>query len=357
MQYVLRLAVVLLLLSSCNKYKAKYPYSLRDFNPELREQLEMVVSNGGMCNDRIYDSSLVVVKQSSIADLEKLADCEHPIIRAYAFTLLCHIRDSSTRKILFNHLDDTAYISNCRGEWGEQTDYVADYFIYQTEEISNIPDSILRDEVILNHSNLSHAYLFISDLENHEEKYYDVIKEMTNIKGRKQNAYDLELLALSALSKYNRKEDIPLIAEKLSTTWRSAKSEYCFYLIERNPDTAYFSILELYYRIISRENNIGARQYIFYTGRSGLGIKYNSFLEALVRYKNKKSSEMIADILKREIYPVDLSNSPKGENYHYKIYTLLKANECAEYINLINQLKPEALKFEKQQKGKLIPVL
>ena len=83
-----------------------------------------------------------------------------------------------------------------------------------------------------------------------------------------------------------------------------------------------------------------------------LGEKYDSFLAALISYKNKRSSEIIDTIIKRKLYPLPFSS---GKNYPYIIYDLLKENECPEYKRLINLLRPGAVVIEKEQDKFRIP--
>ena len=49
MQILIKSLIVIVLLGGCKTYKSKYPYSLTDFNPELRVYLEKIIQNGGMC--------------------------------------------------------------------------------------------------------------------------------------------------------------------------------------------------------------------------------------------------------------------------------------------------------------------
>lgn len=355
MQILIKSLVFIVLLSGCKTYKAKYPYSLSDFNPELRVHLEKIVENGGMCEgeynaDREYivpETYTYLSEKTSVKDLYKLINSEHPVLRAYAFNILCDKEDSSINQILLNHLDDTAIVTVCRGEWGEKYAFVSDYFISQSERNTKILKSDLTDKVIKNHSYLSYAYFFIEDLENLEEKYYPVIKQMTK-NPRGVHWYDKLEVGLYVLSKYKKSEDVSFIANQLSTHWRSFSGygNHCFSIITNNPDTAYFKILEAFYRNISRPSTKEELQYNFYNSWYKLAEKYDSFLRALVSYKNKRSSEMIDTIIKRDLIPYNFS---RGETYHYTVYKLLKENECPEYKRLIKLLEPKAIAIEKER--------
>ena len=110
MQYLIKLAVVIVLLSACNSYKTKYPYSLNDFRPELRMHLEKIIENGGMCdydnNENVFpDYYRYFSEKISVEDLHKLIICEHPILRAMAFGYLRE-KDSLNISQLFNYCLD-----------------------------------------------------------------------------------------------------------------------------------------------------------------------------------------------------------------------------------------------------------
>ena len=359
MQSIFKLLILILLFAGCKTYKTKYPYSLSDFNPELRMRLEKIVQNGGLCDITNEDDSAspeyykYFSEHVSVDELHKLIICEHPLIRAFAFHYLCYKDSSNIDKILLDHLDDTAIITYCMGEFGETYVSVSDYFIGQSRMKTTILKSDLKDNVITNHTYLSNAYRFISELENPEEKYYLTIKQMAK-NPRGIHWYNEKGIALYALSKYNKKEDISFIAEGLSRIWNLYDYNYdsCFSIIVQNPDTAYFKIIERFYRGISREQTNEELQYTFYNSWSKLSEKYDSFLAALISYKNKRSSEIIDTIIKRKLYPLDFSS---GKKYPYIICDLLKENECPEYKRLINLLKPGAVVIEKEQDTFRIP--
>ena len=230
MQLLIRCLILIIIFVGCKSYKTKYPYSLSDFNPELRERLDKILQNGGLCDYPSDENNIpeyydFLIKKTSAKDLYYLINCEHPILRAFAFYCLVNREDSAINQILLNHLDDTAIITRCWGEFGEDYTYVSDYFISLSERNTKILKAYLKDEVITNHSYLSHAYFFIDELEHPEEKYYKIIKKMVENPGLSY-AKGGETVALTALSKYNKKEDIPFIAEKLSQSWSLSDYNY-----------------------------------------------------------------------------------------------------------------------------------
>ena len=361
MQILIKSVVLIILLAGCKTYQTKYPYSLSDFDPKLRTHLEKIIKNGGLCDyDYSYEQDLpdyydYLTKETSAKDLYRLINCEHPVLRAYAFNCLVEREDTAINHILLDHLDDTAIITRCMGEFGEDYIYVSDYFISQSNRNSKILKEHLANKVITNHTYLSYAYFFVADLETPEEKYYSIIKQMAKEPGGIR-ATERETIAIRALSKYNKVEDIPFIAEKLSPNW--TLSEYnqdsCFSIIAHNPDTAYFKIIERYYRMIARPQGREELQNTFVSHYFKLESKYGSFIDALISFKNKKSSAITDTILQRKLYPFYFS---RGEDYRYLIYSLLKKNECPEYKKLIAVLQPEAIAIEKKRaKYQLYPM-
>lgn len=371
MQILIKSFIFIVLLGGCTTYKAKYPYSLADFNPELRVHLEKVIQNGGMCDLDNYDESPApeyykyFSEKVTTNDLHKLVDCEHPILRAIGFSYLRGKKDTDLSQILLNHLDDTAIITICNGEFGPGYSTVSDALISMSRRDSVIFKSILTEEVITKHPYLSHAYEFINEIEKPAEKYYTIIRNMAKIDGSVlwlHNLYNKKEIGLYALSKYRKKEDISYIANELSRYWRlfSGYYNYSFKIIEQNPDTAYFKIIEDYYRYISGNRTKMNLQLGFYDSYWKIGEKYDSFLTALASFKNKRSSEIIEAITILELYPdnsyFQFSYS-YSSNYTYRIYNLLKENECPEYKKLIKLLKPKAMAYEKEMAKDPVPVM
>ena len=361
MQLLLRCLVLIFFFAGCKTYQTKYPYSLSDFNPELRERLEKIIQNGGLCDIPTFSSEEnnipeyydYLIKKTSANDLYRLINCEHPVLRAFAFNCLIERKDPATNKILLTHLDDTAIITRCMGEFGEEYTYVSDYFISRSERNSKILKADLIDKVMMEHPYLNHAYFFIDELKNPEEKYYPIINKMAK-NARNFYKVERETIAVRALARYNKREDIPLIAEKLSQSWSLSDYHYdsCFSIIVNNPDTAYFNIIERFYRIISYPQSREEIQNNFTTNYSKLDQKYDSFLAALISFRNKKSSAIAEIIIKRELYP---SYSSRGVDYRYQVYKLLKKNECPEYKKLTSILQPDATAYEKERTKYQLP--
>ena len=265
MRPYLILPALVFVMTACTRYQSKYTYSISDFKPELRKNLEAIVQSGGMCNDDGSDKFYTLLENVSDADLEKLTLSEHPLLRAASFAVICsrndprrnktsieypsdRIRDAEQRansdkidKILLSHLDDTAIITHCLGEWGNQYTYVSDFYLQRSMWKTRIQKGWLADEVLRNHNYLHHALRFLETVPKDSDKYYDAIKQIVN----RNNffSYYQGFRALTILSAYKKPDDVPLIAERLSRAW-GHQDEGAFDLIRKNPDTAYFKIVE-----------------------------------------------------------------------------------------------------------------
>ena len=364
MQNILRLVAITIILSCCDNYKTKYPYSIAHFRTELRPYLEKIVEAGGHCDERKFPIYQYLSENASVKELQQLTLSEHPLLRATAFRILCNmggrgkeviyatdLNDSAynnalrknsdlTDNLLLEHLDDTAIITYCAGEWGDRPIYVSDYYLDQSEGKTKIIDSLLEDEVIKKHNYLNHAYEFIKYLKKKKENYYTIIKAMVI----RDNAWtkDEQYQILAELSEYKKPEDVALIAHKLPhfNKWNSHNS---FFIIERNPDTAYFKFLKNFY-LMFKNTRINKEFAIPYNNSLDFQDKYLSFLSALAAYKNQQCLDILIEILDKKIYPeVQFSY----DELKWRIYNTLKEYECPLYNKLIVSLKTKALEYKK----------
>lgn len=342
MRHILRLAVAYILLSSCNSYKAKYPYSIGNFRPEVRSILEKIVQRGSTSS--YYSEQLE--KSCSLEELRSLFKCEHPVIRACTFPALIAKDPNNIETILFSSLDDTAIISYNRGEFGIPRVYCADYYLYSMKYNSKIEEQKIFDSLLLHHTNLENTFNELRDKDSLPEKYYTIVKSMAlktidseswygnpNI----SSEYEKEDAILIALSKYKRKEDVEFILRHLNfnteTTWQ---------IIQDNPDTAYFNVINDFFTQIIKSSEISeTRLQLLFYGYRNLGKNFPSFLKALAKYKNEKSLKIFLKILKQKLYPIP-SRRFSAETFKAELYDILIEENCSVYYNLIKQLKPSA---------------
>jgi hypothetical protein len=243
-------------------------------------------------------------------------------------------------KILLGHLDDTAIITYCAGEWGNQYTYVSDYYldrINRRRGKTEISNSVLADEVLRNHNYLHCALRFLEADVTDSRKYYSAIKQIANRNNFFTNYEKFQILSI--LSAYKKPDDVPFIAERLSRAW-GEHDDGAFDLIRKNPDTAYFKILEKYYSILSRRKTWDYSKVTFMGTWEKIRDNYEPFLSALLAYKNQRSADIAADIIKRQLYPP--GDSLRKESNEELMYSLLKENECPAYSELIRLLKPTA---------------
>jgi hypothetical protein len=321
MNYLLKFAVIIILLNACNTYKTKYPYSLADFKPELRVHLEKIVENGGMCDgkyDSIENYTLpdyynYLYKNTSGKDLENLINSEHPLLRAYAFNVLCQKNNPSINKILYAHLDDTAIISYCAGEFGSSNTTLADYFLDQSRKHTSILTQTLVDTIIFKHPYLIHAVTFLSRFVGNDEKYYPPLKKIVENKYPWHYNYKEELLVL--LSKYKKNTDTSRIAKELNRKW-FRKEDKKFPLIEDNPVASYFYSIENYYKKLLAFYEKKYLQDEFIRDEK-FARAFENFISATAAYKSKRSADILTDILNRKIYA---RSQNKDKNNYGDIY-------------------------------------
>ncbi|NOT94119.1 hypothetical protein [Ferruginibacter sp.] len=340
MQQLLKLTVLFALLSGCNTYKTKYPYSLDDFRPELRKHLEKVVEMGiaGAYYSKEFN------EQCSIADLKKLLKCEHPLIRAEAFSLLINKDTSNIKELLLSSLDDTAIISVDHGEWGIPTMYCADYYYNQVSDMKRSKMPEMLNILFEKHPYLNITFAKLGTADSLPEKYHDAIKQMAvNVinqrggNGAPYITYEYEKPndILFALSKYKSKNDIVFIKDHLyyakDNSWK---------IISNNPDSTYFGFVEEYYDRLkgAKKSSPESLQIAFF--RQDRGKYYEDFLITLAKFKNKESAEMFSEILKERIFP---NRGTIGDNeFECLLYDVLKQDSCEEFKALIQTLKPLA---------------
>jgi hypothetical protein len=355
MQYILRFAALVIVLSSCNSYKTKYPYSLSDFKPELRIHLEKIVENGGMCDSK-YDPDqnytapeyyIYLFKKTSDTDLQKLINCEHPILRAYAFNILCQKKNSSINQILVNHLDDTAVISYCAGEFGPRITTVSDYFLDQSKRKTTILKSVLIESVITKYPYLIHAATFFLREIDTDEKYYPALKKI--IQNKYPWHYNLEEELINELSSYKKNEDTSKIANALKNKWFK-KEEYKFQLIENNPVGAYFFAIEKYYNQLLKFDEQKLLQHEFIRDND-FEIIFGQFIDAAASFRSKKSAAVLSAILNKKLYPVspgDNKEDSRNFHFHYILLNAISKYKCEHYENLLAAIEPKAEVYRKK---------
>jgi hypothetical protein len=341
MQQLLKLTVLFILLSGCNNSKTKYPYSINDFRPELRKDLEKIVEYGIAYPYETSEEDEKFNKKCSVDDLRKLMQCEHPLIRARAFIQLVKKDSANIEAILLASLNDTAIIAVDDGEWGTPMMYCADFYLDQTHGKTKIKWKKIFDTLVTKYPNLHTTFNELTITDTLPEKYYDAVKSMAVNHGGAfymSHGNKTKTDILFALSKYKRKDDINFIKDHLRYS-----DLYFWLLLQNNPDTAYFSILKKYLEPLQRAKKRGGEylQTAFW-GIQSKGENFEDFLITLAKFKNKESAEMFSVILKERIFPVSAVRRLLDNEFECILYDALKTAYCDEYESLIKSLKPFA---------------
>lgn len=330
MQQLLKLTVLFILLSGCNTYKTKYPYSLDDFRPELRKHLEKIVSNPFL-DDIDEDAANYLDNHTSEKELRKIIKSEHPILRAIAFKYFSLRKSVDFSKILIENLDDTAlaFISRYSGD----ITTVADYYIDKSEGHSTILKSDLMDEVINNHPYLYYAAHFFQLKSLAKEKYYPALKRI--ITAEYPLHYRIRRELIMKLSAYKKNDDTAFIAQRLRNS-RAQDAAANFVLVENNPIDEYFFLIEKFYKKILyfKEKESLQQEFIRY---ENFHEAFENFILANAAYKSKQSAEILTDILNRKLYGHSINDKHNyGDIYFQHILAeALKKYNCIFYTPLL----------------------
>ncbi|MBP6024043.1 hypothetical protein [Ferruginibacter sp.] len=340
MQQLLKLTALFILLSGCNTYKTKYPYSLDDFKPELRKHLEKIVSNP--FPDNIDEAAANYLdNHTSEKELRKIIKSEHPLLRAVAFKYLSLRESVDFSKVLLENLDDTAFVSDYSGD----VTTVADYYIAKSRGHSTILKSDLMDEVINKHPYLSYAANFVQYEAPSNEKYYVSLKKIIAapypLHSRSRNGL------ITKLSEYKKNEDTSSIAFEISRNWYGNEPEK-FALIENNPIDNYFFVIEKFYTHILHFNQRGLLQEMFWRDQD-LERTFKNFIAATAAYKSKRSAEILLDIVKKKLYNKStasfIDKNRLELEFKYHLLEDIKRYNCKYYKNIFPLIEEGAKKF------------
>jgi hypothetical protein len=355
MQYILRLASIILVFTSCNSYKTKYPYSINDFKPEFRKHLQNTVNLGIWGAGYSLDDSRYAEefnKYCSVTDLKKLLHSEHPLLRAMAFWLLIDKDSNNIEHLLLTSLDDTAIISVNHGEFGITTEYCADYYLETTKGYKKIKRQKILDILVEKHPRLQTTFFELAGADSLPEKYYPAVKQMAinfflnrnTDNGAPYITYEDEKAnaILFALSKFKKKEDIDFIKRKLIP-----HHNYTWQLIKRNPDIGYFSILNNIFKDLEEAKASGP-EYLQnrFSGKFAEAKKFQEILVVLSKYTTTESAAIFSKIIAQKLYPSSYYRNPGA--FECSIYDLLKRTDTEAFQSLIVTLKPIAEAFKQQ---------
>ena len=232
-----RLLLLPCLFLSC-KSGIRAPYTVRDFRATLQPYLRSVITQGYL---GYSDATAFIRKNATTAELRQMTLSEHPLLRGIALRELLNRPEVDHFDLIMHHLEDTALISVDMGEWGLRHRMVSDDLIHNAKWKTEADRKKTADAIITQHDYLESAYSALSMIDT-AAKYYPHIKSMSV---RDKPNWDLES-AWYALARYRRPEDARLIRDILVS--RVGLIGETLALISDFPDTAYFPLLQLYYR-------------------------------------------------------------------------------------------------------------
>lgn len=335
------LLTLIVCLFSCKNEQGK-SYAIKDFRKSLQPFLFKIVSEGIVT---YHDSS--DIKSITDDELIRLGKSENAILRATALGEMLDRSSFNPFNIVMKHLDDTAIVATDNGEFGIKFETVSDYLIGRAEwETTQARDKTI-ESVLTKHNYLSSAYNILTKTEV-QEKYYPYIKDMATRPRRldRYDGYELAFYeieyALYGLAKFQKKEDVQIIRNKLmKNVWEL--SDVSFRLMKEFPDTAYLDVLQTYHR----------RQFYKFSGIRPHGFTgYNAdraapedFIEALVVQQNDRSAKLLDTIL---TYLPKYACMPDKENIINIVKEQIWQHPCPAYVRLREKVKPKAEEILKE---------
>jgi len=293
--------ILAIIATSCVRNK-QYPYKTSDFRPDLRKQLEKLVSENQLpSKDTVARNFLE--KECTKEELLQILNCENPLLRIVAYRTIVNRQDKDFLKILLTHLNDTAKVTWWYYDDAADVFSVSDLMIRKAEDRNKLTQKekdILVDSVLLKYPYLRVSTWMIQDIYP-QEKYYSLIKKRANIKTERCGE---QMSACYALSKFKKKEDIPLLKEKFIKCDVDC-SEWTFKAIIAFPDTAFLPVLTRYF-----EKEIRKKKQHCYDE-----LKY--YCQAVAQYRNQESLKILTLLTKKETYP-DSWYLPQNKEYVFK---------------------------------------
>ena len=329
------LATLIVCIFSCKNKQGK-SYAIKDFRKSLQAFLNKWVSEGIVT---YHDSS--DIKSITDDELIRLGKCENPILRATALREMLDRSSFNSFDIVMKHLDDTAIVATDNGEFGIKFETVSDCLIGRTSWVTAQARDKTIESVLTKHNYLSSAYNILTKIEA-QQKYYPYIKDMATRPRRldRYEGYELAFYqieyALYGLAKFQKKEDVQIIKDKLMKhVWEL--SDVSFRLMKEFPDTAYLDILQAYHR----------RQFYKFSGIRPHGFTgYNAdraapedFIEALVVQQNDRSAKLLDTML---TYLPKYTCLPDKENIINEVIEQIWEHPCPAYVRLREKIRYKA---------------
>jgi hypothetical protein len=333
---------LLVCMYSCNSKRGD-TYAIKDFRKSIEPFLVKIATEGLVT---YHDSAQT--NRITDEELKRLGQSENPVLRATAYQEMLDRDSFNDLELVMNHLGDTAIVPVDHGEFGIWFQTVSDYIIQQTTWETLADKNKTIEQVLTKHNYLRSAYIILSLLEP-QEKYYPYIRDMA-IRPRRLDPYegyelgfdDIEY-ALYGLAKFRKKEDIPIIKNKLlQHVWKL--SDVSFGLLKEFPDTAFFDVLQDYHRRQFYEFS-GNRPHGF-TGIAADRAAPEDFIEALVLQQSNRSAKLLDSML---TYLPQLTCMPDKESIIREVIEQVWKHPCPAYIPLREKIRPRVQKILARQ--------
>ncbi|HXB06553.1 MAG TPA: hypothetical protein VNW04_05550 [Puia sp.] len=304
--------------------------AIKDFRKKLQPDLTHIVTKGFV--DEV--DAEVLAHQASLAELERLARCEHPLLRAAACLAMLQRKDADHLEVINFHLDDTALISVDRGEWGLAYKMVSDELLFRARWKTEADRWKTTDSVFMHHDYLEAAY-FACDRVEVREQYYPFIKEMVQRDVR--FLFERKESALYGLARFGKKEDIPLIRDILIMNHGSL-GYTGLRLMQEFPDTAYMEVFnKLYPRWFNRR----------LCSESIYSEEAVKFIDAVASYRSDSSARILGAILHRK--PFSRCNCDSNDYKRALIWDIWN-NPCPAYLSLRRETETAAREIERRDR-------
>lgn len=336
--------ICILLCFSCKEKRDTY--AIRDFRNDFQPHLKAIVGR----NIVGYGDSAVRLMATD-EELVQLSKSEHPTLRAVALGEMLSRKSFNHFDVAINHLDDTARVSVDIGEFGVASRAVSDYVLHEVRWKTQKEKDITMDTVLAKHNYLWSAYLVLLYAEP-RTKNYTFIKDMATRSrhlSEEGNEFGFEEteIALYALAKFRKKEDVPIIRHQL-LKYCFELSHTSFRLMEEFPDTSYLDVFQKYHRGEFYRVSINSRG--GFTGTDYHNADPEDFINALIVQQNERSARIFDTMLFRLPRVKDM---PGRERITGEVMDAIWQHPCPAYAGLREKIsaKMEAKDAEAKRNG------
>lgn len=275
----LSFAVVIILLACKGKQErsSSDTFSMRALVADIAKENVLMGAAVGIDGRRPEQWSRFEVLRAKATDQELIAltDDTNAVVRCYAFQALAEKNYVDVYPIVICHLSDTATVhtvNGCLSGSKKAGDFMLDE-VYSTcgqdgNRHLNSNQRAVVDSLLIygNNNRLDKRNTVLSRIEP-LKRYYIGVRQLATVENNKD--------AIVALSKYRKRDDIPIIKEFLNDP---GSQKLGFAAIKNFPDPSFYPYLEKALKDKIKNDNGSDVQELYY---------------AIVQYKNKASRELL----------------------------------------------------------------